>query len=94
MGVPEHPKGGSRHGEQRRSVALATTPLRPDKLHYHASEPDEPDRGVSGSGPGLEDNAAALVPVQDALALDLPELVQRAQDYARKSKSDRTWKAY
>jgi Phage integrase, N-terminal SAM-like domain len=42
----------------------------------------------------MEDNAAALVPVQDALALDLPELVQRAQDYARKSKSDRTWKAY
>jgi hypothetical protein len=25
----------------------------------------------------MEDNAAALVPVQDALALDLPELLQR-----------------
>jgi site-specific recombinase XerD len=57
-------------------------------------KPDETDRGVSGSGTGMEDNAGALVPLQDALALDLPELVQRAHDYARKSKSDRTWKAY
>jgi site-specific recombinase XerD len=57
-------------------------------------KPDETDGGDSGPDPDPGDNAATLVPVQDALALDLPELVQRAQDYARKSKSDRTWKAY
>jgi site-specific recombinase XerD len=55
---------------------------------------DESDRGAPGLEAGPEDNAAGLVPVQDALALGLPELVERAQDYARKSKSDRTWKAY
>jgi hypothetical protein len=57
-------------------------------------KPDETDGGVSGPDPALGDDAATLVPVQDALALDLPELLQRAQDYTRKSKSDRTWKAY
>src|SRR4051794_40800324 len=56
--------------------------------------PEEPDSDSAGLGSGLDGDAAALMPVQDAFALDLPELVERAQDYARKSKADRTWKAY